>query len=80
MPEENPTPITPEGKRAADRMRSIFFMIAAANIVIVAIVIWQRHAQESRRDATPARPAAVEYARPPATDGAPNRNERSEKP
>ena len=34
--------ISPEGKRAAERVRAIFFLIAAANIVIVAIVIWQR--------------------------------------
>jgi len=39
MPEEKPAPITPEGKRAADRVRSIFFMIAAANLVLVAIVM-----------------------------------------
>jgi hypothetical protein len=39
MPEEKPASITPEGKRAADRVRSIFFMIAAANLVLVAIVM-----------------------------------------
>ena len=40
MPAEKPTPITPEGKRAAERIRTIFYSIAAANLVLVAIVIW----------------------------------------
>jgi len=40
MPAEKPTPITPEGRRAADRVRTIFYAIAAANIVIIAIVLW----------------------------------------
>ena len=61
MPAENPTPITPEGKRAADRMRSIFFMIAAANIVLVVIVLWQRQAHKDPAD-TPAKPAMTEEA------------------
>ena len=61
MPADNPTPITPEGKRAADRMRSIFFMIAAANIVVVAIVLWQRQAHKDPAD-TPAKPVATEEA------------------
>jgi hypothetical protein len=68
MPAETPTPITPEGKRAADRIRSIFFMIAAANIVLVAIVLWQRQAHKERPDATP-KPAAEETsANRPAKD------------
>ena len=41
MPTDAPTPITPEGKRAAERIRSLFFMVAAANLVLVAVVIWQ---------------------------------------
>lgn len=40
-PNDSPT-ITPEGRRAAERIRTIFFLIAAANIVVVAIIIWQR--------------------------------------
>ncbi len=61
MPAENPTPITPEGKRAADRMRSIFFMIAAANIVLVVIVLWQRQTHKDPAG-TPAKPATTEVA------------------
>lgn len=41
MPKNDSPPITPEGKRAAERIRSLFFTIAAANLVLVAIVIWQ---------------------------------------
>ena len=59
MPAKKPTPFSPEGKRAADRIRSIFFMIAAANIVLAAIVMWQRHHADKRREAEPAKPAAV---------------------
>ena len=73
MPADNPTPITPEGKRAADRMRSIFFMIAAANIVLVVIVLWQRQAHKDPAD-TPAKPATTEEAAAnrPQTDGSRN--------
>lgn len=59
MPDGDPTPITPEGKRAADRIRTIFFSIAAANIVLVAIVIWQRQAHKGTED-KPAKQAAAE--------------------
>lgn len=59
MTDEKPEPITPEGKRAADRIRTIFFSIAAANIVLVAIVIWQRQAHKSPED-KPVKPAATE--------------------
>jgi hypothetical protein len=38
----DPPPITPEGRRAAERFRTIFFLIVAANIAIIAIIIWQR--------------------------------------
>lgn len=41
MPTNDPTPITPEGKRAGERIRSLFFTVAAANLVLVAIIIWQ---------------------------------------
>ena len=61
MPAKNPTPITPEGKRAADRIRSIFFMIAAANIVVVAIVLWQGYTHKTHPE-TPAKPATTEAA------------------
>ena len=59
MPDDEPPPITPEGKRAADRIRTIFFAIAAANIVLVAIVIWQRQAHKGSDD-KPVNPAAAE--------------------
>ncbi len=43
-------------------------MIAAANIVLVAIVLWQRQAHKERPDATP-KPAAEETsANRPAKD------------
>jgi hypothetical protein len=35
-------PITPEGRRAAEKVRMIFFMIAALNIVIIAILLWNQ--------------------------------------
>ena len=59
MPDDEPPPITPEGKRAADRIRTIFFAIAAANIVLVAIVIWQRQRHKGSEDKH-AKPAAAE--------------------
>ncbi|MEO6741470.1 MAG: hypothetical protein ABIP20_14580 [Chthoniobacteraceae bacterium] len=61
MPDETPAPITPEGKRAAERIRTMFYSIAAANIVLVAIVIWQRQAHKEPADA-PAKPATTEHA------------------
>ena len=60
MPPEQPTPITPEGKRAAERVRTIFYAIAAANIVLAAIVMWQRHKADKVHPADPAKPAAAE--------------------
>lgn len=41
MPPTAPVPITPEGKRAADKIRNVFACIVAANIALVAIVMWQ---------------------------------------
>lgn len=35
-------PITPEGRRAAEKFRTIFFLIAALNIVIIAILLWNQ--------------------------------------
>ena len=64
MPDETPAPITPEGKRAAERIRTIFYSIAAANIVLVAIVIWQRQAHKEPAT-VPAKPAAGEEATAP---------------
>jgi len=64
MPPEQPTPITPEGKRAAQRVRTIFYAIAAANIVLAAIVMWQRHKADKKPEAEPPRPAAVEKSAP----------------
>jgi len=59
MPPEPPTPITPEGKRAAQRVRTIFYAIAAANIALAAIVMWQRNKTDKKREAEPPTPAAV---------------------
>ena len=61
MPDQTPAPITPEGKRAAERIRTIFYSIAAANIVLVAIVIWHRQAHKEPSDAPP-NPVATEDA------------------
>ena len=61
MPAKNPTPITPEGRRAAERIRTIFYAIAAANIVIAAIVMWQRQAHKGH-ESTPAKPVTAEEA------------------
>ena len=61
MPAEKPTPITPEGKRAADRVRTIFYVIAAANIVLAAIVMWQRNAHKQPPE-PPAKPVTTHEA------------------
>ena len=61
MPDETPAPITPEGKRAAERIRTIFYSIAVANIVLAAIVIWQRQAHQKPSDAPP-KPVVTEDA------------------
>ena len=70
MPAEKPTPITPEGKRAAERVRSVFFLIAAANIVFVIIVLLMRPTAKDRA-AAPAKPATTEEtpANREGTDG-----------
>ena len=57
MPAEKPTPITPEGKRAAERVRTIFYSIAAANIVLVAIIMLRGKGHRE-----PAKPATTENA------------------
>ena len=57
MPGKDPTPITPEGKRAADQVRTLFFTIAAANLVLFAIVIWQQRSHKAPEN-TPVPPAA----------------------
>ena len=61
MPAEKRTPISPEGRRAAERIRTIFYSIAAANLVLVAIVLWHRRAHQEPVN-PPAKPAAVEMA------------------
>jgi len=73
MPGENQTPIAPEDKHAASRVRSIFFMIAAANIVLVAIVLWQRQAHKDH-EGPPAKPATSEDATANRTRTEANRN------
>jgi hypothetical protein len=61
MPAEKPTPITPEGKRAAERVRSFFFLIAAANIVFVIVILLMRPNGKDRAGAA-AKPAAAQEA------------------
>jgi hypothetical protein len=43
MPPDAPVPITPEGKRAAGKVRTIFACIVAANLALIGIVIWQNY-------------------------------------
>jgi hypothetical protein len=38
---DTPGPITPEGKRAAERVHTIFSIIIAANLVVVALIGWK---------------------------------------
>ena len=37
-----PEPNSPEARRAAQKVRNVFYFIAAANIVLIAIVMWPR--------------------------------------
>jgi hypothetical protein len=37
-----PEPNSPEALRAAQKVRNVFYMIAAANLVVIAIVMWPR--------------------------------------
>ena len=62
MPAKKPVPISPEGRRAAERIRTIFYSIAAANIVLVAIIMWSRRNADKKPDGVPAKPAATENA------------------
>ena len=62
MPAKKPAPISPEGRRAAERIRTIFYSIAAANIVLVAIIMWSRRNADKKPDGIPAKPAAAENA------------------
>ena len=62
MPAKKPVPISPEGRRAAERIRTIFYSIAAANIVLVAIIMWSRRNVDKMPDGVPAKPAAAENA------------------
>ena len=61
MPAKKATTFSPEGKRAAERIRTVFYAIAAANIVLVAIVMWQRNTRKEPA-AAPAKPATREEA------------------
>lgn len=47
MPANPPAPDSPEAKRLANKVRSLFLGIAAANIVLFAIVLWHRHTTKS---------------------------------
>ena len=61
MPAENPTPITPEGNTVVEAGRLIFYSIAAANIVLVAILMWQRQAHKEHPE-PPAKPVTTQEA------------------
>jgi hypothetical protein len=53
-----PEPNSREAERAAQKVRNVFYFIAAANIAVVAIVMWPRKKPTTPTAATP--PAAVE--------------------
>ena len=56
-----PEPNSPEALRAAQKVRNVFYMIAAANIVLIAIVMWPRpKLQEVKK--VPAAPPESETA------------------
>ncbi|MCX6982944.1 MAG: hypothetical protein NTV08_19655 [Verrucomicrobia bacterium] len=80
MPAKKTAPISPEGKRAAERVRLIFFSIAAANLVLVAIVMWQRRGTDKAHPSDPAKPAAVENGAPSKSDAAPAPAKQKENP
>ena len=80
MPAKKPTPFSPEGKRAAERIRTLFYSIAAANIVLVAIVMWQRRGTDKAHPSDPVKPAAVENGAPSKTDAAPAPAKQKENP
>ena len=75
MPDKKPEPITPEGRRAAERVRTLFYSIAAANIVFVAIVLWLGR---GRKDA--AKPVPAEIGAPSKKEAAPVPPDRNKKP
>ena len=61
MPDKKPAPITAEGRRAAERVRTIFYSIAAANIVIVAAIMWLGKGRKEPAN-SPAKSGAIEKA------------------
>src|SRR5688572_20763522 len=52
-----PEPNSPEALRAAQKVRNIFYMIAAANLVVIAIVLWPRPKLPAKSRAATAIPA-----------------------
>lgn len=56
MNPQTPGNLSPEGRHAAARVRTIFFGIAAANIVLFAIFLWQRNAHRQPDQAPAANP------------------------
>lgn len=55
-----PEPNSPEAKRAAERIRTTFFLIAAANVVIIAIVMWPKGKPAAPAEKPVAEKASVE--------------------
>ena len=52
-------PNSPEALAKARKVKNLFFLIAIANIVVIAIVIWSRSKDAERAKQNPA-PAATE--------------------
>ena len=60
-----PPPNSPEAKLAAQKVRNVFYFIAAVNLVVVAVVMWPRPKHPPRPEA-PA-PVAEEQFKAPET-------------
>jgi hypothetical protein len=59
-----PEPNSPEARRAARKVRDIFFFIAVLNVVLIFVVMCTK------------RNPAAEPAKPPPANPAPNENQR----
>ncbi len=66
MTDKKPAPITPEGRRAAEKIRTLFYSIAAANIVLFAVILWLGKARKE-----PEKPGAAQNSAAPKESGAP---------
>jgi hypothetical protein len=69
MPTDQQTPITPEGRRAAEKIRTLFYSIVAANIVLIAIVMMLGKGRKDPAQGAIEKPAAEKpVATPPPAE------------